>query len=90
MMMLVHIGQVAIAEIIHNAWLATIEEGVHSADIYRKGVSKQQVGILAFAIAVIAHLEKFTTVIPIGKFQYSLIINLWQYLFIQVDCMNNN
>ena len=57
MMMLVHLGQVAIAEKIDNAWLATIEEGVHTADIYRKGVFKQQVGILAFAIAVIAHLD---------------------------------
>ena len=68
MMMLVHIGQVAIAEKIHNAWLATIEEGVHTADIYRKGVSKQQVGTLAFAKAVIAHLEKKPQYFPKANF----------------------
>src|SRR5947199_1048482 len=37
-MMLVHIGQTATAERVHNAWLSTIEDGVHTYDIYDEGV----------------------------------------------------
>src|SRR5690606_10971564 len=36
-MMLVHIGQSDVAEKIHNAWLKTIEDGLHTGDIYREG-----------------------------------------------------
>ncbi|GGD10415.1 hypothetical protein GCM10011342_19110 [Aquisalinus flavus] len=32
-MMLVHIGQGEVAGRVHNAWLKTIEDGIHSADI---------------------------------------------------------
>lgn len=55
-MMLNHIGQTTIAEKIHNAWLKTIEDGIHTADIYTHGLSKQKVGTRAFADAVIANL----------------------------------
>lgn len=57
-MMLNHIGQQDIAEQIKNAWLCTIEEGIHTPDIYKEGVSKQLVGTRAFADAVIAHLGR--------------------------------
>src|SRR5437868_7198150 len=57
-MMLVHIGQVDVAERVHNAWLRTIEDGVHTYDIYVEGVSKQQVGTQEFAAAVIERLGK--------------------------------
>lgn len=57
-MMLNHIGQADIATHIHNAWLRTIEEGIHTNDIYREGVSKQKVGTRAFAEAVISNLGK--------------------------------
>ena len=57
-MMLVHIGQSEIAERVHNAWLRTIEEGIHTYDIYREGVSKQKVGTKEFADAVIERLGK--------------------------------
>jgi isocitrate dehydrogenase len=40
-MMLEHIGQLEQSELIHNAWLKTIEDGVHTVDIFHKGVSKQ-------------------------------------------------
>lgn len=56
--MLAHLGQGHIAERIHNAWLATIEEGIHTADLYRQGVSGQQVGTREFARAVIERLGK--------------------------------
>jgi isocitrate dehydrogenase len=57
-MMLVHMGKGAQAERIQNAWLCTLEDGVHTADIYREGVSKQRVGTQAFADAVIERLGR--------------------------------
>ena len=54
--MLVHIGQGDVATTIHNAWLRTIEDGVHTADIFDANVSKQKAGTDEFASAVIARL----------------------------------
>src|SRR5688500_5098417 len=48
-MMLVHIGQSDVAERVHNAWLRTIEDGIHTYDIYDEGKSKQKVGTKEFA-----------------------------------------
>ena len=56
--MLVHIGQAAMAERVHNAWLRTIEEGVHTYDIFDEGVSKQKVGTKEFGKAVVERLGK--------------------------------
>ncbi|HEV2559218.1 MAG TPA: NADP-dependent isocitrate dehydrogenase [Microvirga sp.] len=55
-MMLQHIGQAEQAQRLHNAWLKTIEDGVHPADIYKPAVSKVCVGTEAFADAVIERL----------------------------------
>ncbi len=55
-MMLVHIGQNDIAELVHNAWLCTIEDGVHTFDIYTEGMSKRQVSTWGFARAVVERL----------------------------------
>ncbi len=55
-MMLVHIGQPEVAECVHNAWLKTIEDGIHTYDIFKDGVSVQKVGTMAFADAVIRRL----------------------------------
>ena len=57
-MMLVHIGQPDVAEAVHNAWLATIEDGVHTYDIFEAGVSKQKVGTKEFAEAVAARIGR--------------------------------
>ena len=54
--MLNHIGQAEIAEKIQNAWLRTIEEGIHTYDIFKEDVSTQKVGTREFADAVIARL----------------------------------
>jgi isocitrate dehydrogenase len=54
--MLVHIGQPDIAERVHNAWLKTIEDGIHTYDIFAEGVSVQKVGTKEFAQAVAARL----------------------------------
>ena len=55
-MMLVHIGQTDVAELAHNAWLKTMEDGIHTYDIYKEGVSKEKVGTREFAEAVVARI----------------------------------
>ncbi|MCL4340993.1 MAG: NADP-dependent isocitrate dehydrogenase, partial [Candidatus Thermoplasmatota archaeon] len=54
--MLVHIGQGDVATRVHNAWLKTIEDGIHTYDIYDPDVSKKKVGTIEFADAVIERL----------------------------------
>jgi isocitrate dehydrogenase len=55
-LMLVHIDQPDTAERVHNAWLRTIEDGIHTYDIFEEGVSTQKVGTKEFAQAVIARV----------------------------------
>lgn len=55
-LMLVHIGQNDVAEKVQNAWLKTIEDGIHTYDIFKEGISKQKVGTKEFADAVIERL----------------------------------
>lgn len=55
-MMLVHIGQPDVAELTHNAWLKTIEDGVHTYDIAREGTTKQTVGTKEFGEEVVKRL----------------------------------
>ncbi len=57
-MMLIHIGQPDIASKIQNAWLKTLEDGIHTGDIYRKELSKEKVGCKEFADAVVKRLGK--------------------------------
>ena len=56
--MLAHIGQTETADTVKNAWLATIEDGVHTADIFKEGLSKKKVTTSYFAQAVIDRLGK--------------------------------
>jgi isocitrate dehydrogenase len=63
-MMLVHIGQGEIAESIHNAWLKTLEDGIHTGDIYREGQSKKRVGTKEFGDAVVERLGQKPTTMP--------------------------
>ncbi|WP_349357963.1 NADP-dependent isocitrate dehydrogenase [Stappia sp.] len=62
--MLVHVGQPEIASKIHNAWLKTIEDGIHTADIHKAGDSAEKVGTDAFAEAVIARLGESPRTLP--------------------------
>ena len=55
-LMLQHIGQSDVAEKIHNAWLKTLEDGIHTGDIYNEQTSTQKVGTDDFAKAVIDRL----------------------------------
>ncbi len=54
--MLTHIGQPEVATTVHNALLKTIEDGVHTGDIYKEGVSKKRVGTEEFTNALIENL----------------------------------
>jgi isocitrate dehydrogenase len=58
--MLVHINQNSVAERVHNAWLRTIEEGVHTADLRANDTSAVS-GTREFAAAVIARLGQMPT-----------------------------
>lgn len=55
-LLLLHVGNKKEAEAIHNAWLKTIEDGVHTYDIFKDGVSKQKVGTKEFADVVAGNL----------------------------------
>lgn len=57
-LMLVHIGQYEEANLIQNAWLRTLEQGIHTYDIFKEGLSKKKVGTREFGLAVIEHLGK--------------------------------
>lgn len=55
-MMLIHVDLPLHATLIHNAWLKTLEDGIHTYDIYVEGVSKEKVGTKEFAEAVAARI----------------------------------
>lgn len=55
-MMLTHIGQGDAASNIHNAWLKTLEDGIHTGEIFREGVSKEKVGTDGMKKAIIERL----------------------------------
>ena len=57
--MLVYIGQGDVAARVHNAWLKTIEDGIHTYDIFDPAVSSKKVGTREFADAVIENLGKY-------------------------------
>lgn len=55
-LMLVHVGQGDVAARVHNAWLRTIEDGVHTPDIYDPTISRRKATTREFAQAVIDRL----------------------------------
>ncbi|GMN09202.1 NADP-dependent isocitrate dehydrogenase [Croceitalea sp. MTPC9] len=55
-MMLAHIGQAEVADNIRNAWLATLEDGIHTADVYQEEISQKKVSTEEFAEAIIQRL----------------------------------
>jgi isocitrate dehydrogenase len=57
-LMLNHIGQGDVAEKVQNAWLRTIEDGIHTYDVFKEGVSRQKVGTRDFARAVVERLGR--------------------------------
>lgn len=78
-LMLAHIGQTKIAEKIQNAWLKTIEDGIHTYDIYDEKNSKQKVSTQEFADAIIDNLGKEPTTLKAVHFSKDAILNLPKY-----------
>jgi len=68
-LMLVHIGQIEEATRVQNAWLKTIEDGVHTYDIYKEGVSREKVGTKEFALAVIARIGQKPVTLPSARYR---------------------
>jgi len=79
-LMLNHIGQTEVAEKVQNAWLKTIEDGVHTYDIYKEGVSTQKVGTKEFAEAVIANLGQKPSKLKEVSYAGSSSLNLPKYV----------
>lgn len=78
-MMLNHIGQSDVAEKIHNAWLKTIEAGIHTEDIYSPEISRQKVGTREFAQAVIDHLGQKPSALKPVRYANNAALNLPKY-----------
>lgn len=78
-MMLNHIGQSSIAEKIQNAWLYTLEQGIHTADIYKEGTSKLKVGTKDFTKTVIENLGKKPSILNAVSYTNDSAINLPKY-----------
>ncbi len=79
-MMLNHIGQTDIAENVQNAWLRTLEEGIHTYDIFKEGSSKQKVGTKEFAQAVIANLGKKPSILKSVSYANNSALTLPAYV----------
>ena len=67
-MMLKHLGKNNEAEMIYNAWLKTIEEGLHTADIFNPEKSKKRLSTSEFTQAVIDNFDKKPNLL-VSKFQ---------------------
>ncbi len=57
-MMLNHLKQGEAASLIQNAWLKTLEDGIHTYDIYNEEKSTEKVGTKEFGDAVIKRLGR--------------------------------
>lgn len=55
-LMLQHLGENEIAANIHNAWLKTMEDGYHTYDVFKEGVSTALLGTSEFADKIIENL----------------------------------
>lgn len=78
-MMLNHLGQTETAEKIQNAWLKTIEDGIHTQDIFKDGISKKMVNTDEFTAAIIANLGSKPSVLKSVSYANSEALNLPKY-----------
>lgn len=74
--MMNHLGQGKVAERIHNAWLKTIEDGLHTYDVYQEGVSRKKVGTKEFALAVSERMGEEPTKLSPAKYYSEAPLNL--------------
>ncbi len=66
-MMLAYLGQTNVADKIKNAWLRTIEDGCHTADIYQEGMSTKKVTTSEFAQEVITRMGQSPEKLPVSN-----------------------
>ncbi len=62
--MLLHIGEADAARDIHNAWLRTLEEGLHTRDLFNERTSRRCLGTREFAHAVVERLGQVPQHLP--------------------------
>lgn len=80
-MMLVYLNKPQMAERVHNAWLRTLEQGIHTYDIFKQGISKEKVGTKEFANAVAKNLgQKPEQLSPISYQSTEKVTALHPYL----------
>ena len=79
-MMLNHIGQAEVAEKVQNAWLKTIEDGIHTYDIFKEGVSKEKVGTKEFAEAIIKNLGQNPSILKPMNLVKDAVLQLPKYV----------
>jgi isocitrate dehydrogenase len=79
-MMLNHIGLTETAEKIQNAWLAAIEDGIHTADIYKEGTSKKLVNTKEFTHAVIERLGAAPKQLQGVAYRKDAVLHLPEYV----------
>ena len=78
-MMLNHLGQQDVAERVKNAWLYTIEQGMHTPDIYVEGKSKEMVGTSEFAQAVIFNMGLKPKKLVMADYARDVTFNMPKY-----------
>lgn len=69
-LMLMHVGMPDKAELVQNALLKTLEDGYHTADIYKAKTSKAKVGTQEFADEVIKRLGQKPTILKEVTFNH--------------------
>lgn len=77
--MLVHLGLHDIAASIHNGWLTTIEQGIHTYDIFREETSKEKVGTKEFGAAIIRNLGKTPTTLPPASYRQAPSLHPFEF-----------
>jgi len=58
-----------VAERVHNAWLRTLEDGIHTYDVYKEGVSREKVGTKEFADAVVQRVGLTPQTLKAAKYK---------------------
>ena len=62
--MLLYLKKFDKAELIYNAFLKTLEDGIHTADIYQSSISKRKVSTIDFAKAIVENFGQSPSQLP--------------------------
>jgi isocitrate dehydrogenase len=78
-MMLNHLGMQSMASKVMNAWARTIEDGIHTTDMYAPDLSKKNVGTKEFTQAIIERLGMKPEVLSVADYVEGHMIELPAY-----------